>query len=39
MQQTVHSNAEQLHEATELHDGRDQSFEGLADAIAQIHAL
>ena len=30
---------EHLHEATKLHDRRDQPLEGLADALAQIRAL
>ncbi len=35
VQQSVHRNIHQLHEATELHHGGDKAAEGLADALTQ----
>ena len=39
VKQTVHADGGQLHERAEFHHRGDHSLEGLADAIAQVHAL
>ncbi len=39
VQQAVGAHRRELHEGAELHHRGDEAFEGLADAIAQVHAL